>query len=486
VYGTSAEYGRGRQLAIILACSLALGSAAGLAGGLASGDASPPAEEQSRRLSATEAGRLATMRLHNHQDGRAGVRGTLGHPGEELHLAGWIDWQRPLAYLSVTTPTPGPADGLIQAQPGLIVVRPGRLPAPAPTPPADNWRIRPEPPAGSAATALDTALTLLFAVGANQDDAADLVAYDDIRWLGSDTVGDVPVDVLIGPAVPAPGADPQPREGPPSLSALAGYGGAIRYWLDADGRLRRLQAVVGPGLPLRLDFDRGAQPELTAVDLLGGRPTKPRRVTDREAQTLARLAQRNRAAIGGAITVQLPVETGDLVTGAGWLDWRRRVAYLAVRDTADPSGQTLLRADPDAVLMLAGADLTSDGRPPQTPPEGRWRRSVWGQDRPAPLDLLLGEALALAGTKRRDAQEFASTAVWLRADVLHGVPVTVYEVPRPTAENPVGAATALRYWIDAAGVLRRLEVRGPLGAYAHLDVRPDGRVPRLPVIRTDG
>src|SRR5690606_22347109 len=60
VYGTSAEYGRGRQLAIILACSLALGSAAGLAGGLASGDASPPAEEQSRRLSATEAGRLAT------------------------------------------------------------------------------------------------------------------------------------------------------------------------------------------------------------------------------------------------------------------------------------------------------------------------------------------------------------------------------------------------------------------------------------------
>jgi len=528
VYGTSAEHWRGRKPTIIVVCCLALASAASLAGGLVSEDTPPATGEQGRRLSATEAGRLATMRLHNHRDGRAGVRGTLGHPGEELHLTGWIDWQRPLAYLSVTAPTPGPADGLIQAQPGLVAVRPGRPPAPAyppstgptgqaaaagpgasspaaqaaqpppepsaqppaeppppppATPPADGWRIRPPAPAGSPATALDSTLLLLFAVGANQGDATDLITYDDIRWLGTDTVDGVPVDILIGPPVPAPGADPRPSEGAPSLSALAAYGGAIRYWLDADGRLRRLQAVVGPGLPLRLDFDRDDRPELATVDVLGGRPTNPRPVTDREAQTLARLPQRNRAAGGGAISLEMPGPTGELVTASGWLDWRRRVTYLAVRDAADQGGQALLRAEPDGVVMLAEADPTPDGRPPLTPPDGPWRRSGWGQDRPAQLDLLLGEALALAGTAPRDAQERARAAVWLRTDVLHGVPVTVYEVPKPTEDNPVGGDSALRYWIDSTGVLRRLEVRGPLGGYGHLDIRPDGRVPRLPTIR---
>ena len=91
---------RRRAVSIILAGCLSLGAAAGLAQGIT---ACQPAvqPDTSRPLAAAEADRLARMRLQNYQDGRAGFRATIGQPGRQVRLTGWVDWQRTLAYFAV-------------------------------------------------------------------------------------------------------------------------------------------------------------------------------------------------------------------------------------------------------------------------------------------------------------------------------------------------------------------------------------------------
>ena len=124
------------------------------------------------------------MRLQNFRDGRAGVRATIGPPGRELRLAGWVDWRRPLVYLSVAARTsalgcdrgargrpvpprralarPGSGRGAGPGRPGrhrdpaggtdAAAAQPDRrrehagrrppLSRPPTAPPADGWRVR--------------------------------------------------------------------------------------------------------------------------------------------------------------------------------------------------------------------------------------------------------------------------------------------------------------------------------------------------------
>lgn len=459
LYGTSRTLpSRWRALAVITVSGLALSSAASLAGGLVSHGTPPAPADQSRPLSATEADRLAAAPPRNLRDGRAGVRGTLGYPGAQVRVAGWIDWQRPIAYLSVTGSAPGPGDGLVQALPGVLALRPGRFEqGPPAEPPRDGWRIRPLVPARPDGIPLDSTLAVLFALAGERPDAGPLAAG--ARWLGADTVDGVPVDVLLGPG---------------------GTGAAWRYWLDADARLHRLETVVGTNVPLRLDFDRADRREVVGVAALGGRAVHPRPVTTGEADLLARLRQRNRATGGGTVSVTLPGDHANLVTAAGWLDWGGPGAYLAVRDSAVPGGQTLIRADRYGVAVRSNAEHTRDGMPPLAPGPGAWQWTPWPQRGTDDFDVLLRHVLALSGWAWDDPAVLRRTARWLRADRLDGEPVTVYEIP-----PPVGA-TGLRYWVDASGRLRRLEVRTRAGAYGQLDVRIGARVPALPAVALRG
>ena len=489
-----ASFERRRIIALAALVCVAAGSAAGLTTGLVScSPADKPVE--ARPLSATEARRLAGMRARNFKDGRVGVRATLGKPGAEIKLAGWIDWRRPLTYLAATASAPGPDDGLLQAVPGIIATRPGRAEGglPPATPPSKDWRVRPSTATAQRPAPIDSFVALLFAIASDKPDQADLLARSDSRWLGTDRIADQTVDVLLGPAVPpqpkptaTPSASPTPGAmGPasptPGPDSLAAMGGAVRYWLDGEARLHRFEALLSEDLPVKVELSREERPELMAIDALGGRVTKPRQVTEDEARALALMRQRNRATGGGRITLTMPMLPAGMMLANGWLDWRETVAYLGAYDMDKQDERVLMRVN------RSGVTVRNDGfaagkLPPLPPPAGDWQTIPWSARGDAlgglDLDLLLNEALAVSGTGKDDPAALRQVALWLRKDTFAGSPVSVYEISKGADVGGARGAARIRYWMDRDGVLRRLELRTRSGAFAQLDITP-GDVPTL-------
>jgi hypothetical protein len=357
--------------------------------------------------------------------------------------------------------------------------------------------VRPLAPRDPAKASLDTFISLLFAIAADRPDDAGSLARGQARWLRRDVVGDVPVDVLLAPAVPSPprsrtptaggSTGPTASTGHGTQASPAPMGGAVRYWLDDASRLRRLEALVSSDLPVRVDFDRAERPELTAIDLLGGRTVRPRAVRAAEAAMLSRLGQRSRAALGGRVVLTLPMPAGSLQRAVGWLDWRNAVAYLRLCDLDRPDQSTLVYADRTGIgfrrMAPRAGPAARDQRPALPPPiDGEWDFAPWTLRRDAlggyDPDILLNEALSLGQRRGVDVRELRDAAAWLRADSIDGVPVTVYEIRQSPERGVPRGQARLRYWIDGSGVLRRLELRTRIGAFAHLDVDP-GDVPYL-------
>src|SRR5436305_710084 len=270
----------------------------------------------------------------------------------------------------------------------------------------------------------------------------------------------VAVDVITGPA-----ALPPTVAGPARPAIGAASGAEVTYWLDDNGRLRRLDALLRKDLPVRIEFNRDDRTAPAAVEMLGGAPVSPRPVTAAEAAVLAKLGVRARAVHGGRVSVLLPYAPAGLVRADGWLDWTGTTAYLATRDADDPGRATLVWADRMGVTTRA-TPAGASSPPPLAPPKGGWQLVTWAQhDRQgsSDLDILLGAALA--GSP--DPGKLRTRASWLRTDAVGGVPVTVYEI-REAAE----AATApgqglLRYWVDGSCTLRRAELRTGYGAYGY-------------------
>lgn len=540
-------------MALTLLGCLAVGSGTGLTGGLIS--CSPqPSPETVRPLSGAEAQRLAIMRVTNYRDGRAGLHATIGPPGAETEVTGGVDWGRQLVYLTVGGSGAGEYRGLLQSVPGLVATRPADPPATSPEPggspptditpppeltpppgltpppvlpPGDGWRVRRWDTSDPTNSPLDSFLALVFAAAADRPDRPEALERSEARWLGTDHAGGARVDVLLGPAVPQSTWDVERSS--PAPTSLAAMGGAVRYWLDADARLHRLEALLGENVAAQVDLDRSAKPELRAVAALGGAPVRPRPVTSGEAEQLAEVPATNRARGGATISLAVPTlpatdlqpGTGPAVNlrGAGWVDWYSDIAYLTVHEIDEPSREMLLRADPIGVAMRSTTGRATDdgpaptgttpgtGRtepepaerarsgkpddtelPPLPPPtERNWAYLEW-RDRADNLggldiDLLVGEAFAMGDRAADDAARLRRSAVWLRRDVVHGTKVTVFEMPKaPEAGTPRGQAR-MRYWIDSTGLLRRLELRTRTGAFAQLDLFP-GEVPALPWVPT--
>ncbi|MFI6757709.1 hypothetical protein ACIBF5_01000 [Micromonospora sp. NPDC050417] len=553
---------RARLAALAVLGCLALSSGAGLAAGLVS--CTPPAPtDPARALTAAEAHRLASMRIVNYRHGRAGVRATLGGPGTQIQLTGTVDWPRGLAYLRVGGPGSGSQRGLLQAVPGLVVTRPDvaagepadppptdadqadeRLEPPPEVPPPDGWRARRLVTSGPVPAAIDSFLALLFAVAADRPDPAEpLLTGDGARWLGRDHAGGADVDVLLGPAVPGgtgttgvpevtggpgltevpavpevtghpePGSEPGPGDAAVPLPAAPDglAGGAVRYWLDDDGQLHRFEALLAGDVPVQVDLDRAALPEVNGVAALGGPPVEPRAVTADEADLLARVRSAARALGGAEIGLTVPTQPvtelpAANLRAAGWADWSRGVAYLGVHELDRPADRTLLRADSTGVAVRdvpapsPSASTPDPGTgtrtrpagavPPPLPPprDQEWSYLSWQRRTDAlgapDLDLLLNEALAIGGAGLGSAARLRESANWLRQESLDGRPVAVFEVPKE-AEASVGRGQArMRYWVDRTGLLRRLELRTRIGAFAQLDLAP-GRVPELPAVPVD-
>ncbi|MET7969251.1 hypothetical protein [Micromonospora sp. NPDC005305] len=430
-----------RRAALIALAAAATASAAALVAGLLSWSPEPAGPTGTARpLTAAEADRLAALRVTNQRDVRAGVRVIVGEGGGRTELVGWVDWARPLVYLDVSGPGAGAERGLVQATASTLLVRPDltATPAPAPpplVPPGDRWRLR-ELPAGRG---LPAVRDLLLGLGAARVDAAEPEA----RWLRGETVHGVPVDVFQAPltALRPAGGPSTPRDRQP------------RLWVDRDARLHRLAGRLPDGTAVTVELARTDRPTLRPVDALGGRPGLPRAVTDAEADRLARLPARLRAAGGADLTLSAP--SADL-RGTGWVSWAGSAAYLSVEGD-DPGRRTLLRARPGDVARLV---LPADGpaAPPLPAPAGLVR--VAGRPPRDDVERLLDTALRGGGT--------AAAAVRIRDDRVADRTVDVIEV-----------RDGLRWWLDRGGLPRRLELRTGQGVWIRLDLAP-GRVPALP------
>lgn len=424
--------GRRRTVALLVAAGLVVGVAAGFGQGLVR-DAPDDRAEPARPLSAEEAARLARVRQLNWQDGRAGVRATVGTGGGQVYLTGWVDWRRPMVYLARSGPE-GTVTELVQAVPGMVATRPAGPPAagpspaatPAPTPtatpaetpaatrspevvdphpppprqpPADGWRLRrpgEDGPAGApqAPGTIDALAVLLLTVTAEEPDAAALLAASESQWLRRDRTAGHEVDVLLGPAIPptpsptAPTQPPTPAGDAPTRTprtSLAAMGGAVQYWIDDGSRLHRLEALLADGVPVRVDLDRGDDTAPGVLDVLGGAAIDPRPVTRDEAEMLAGLRQRNLQAGGGEVTLTAPDEDGGTVRAAGWLDWRSPVAYLAMYRDGDPDG--LLWADGRGVATRPAAESSEHAEPSEHAESAESNESTEDSEDGAPAEV---------------------------------------------------------------------------------------------------
>ncbi|MDG4826962.1 hypothetical protein O7635_34385 [Asanoa sp. WMMD1127] len=522
---------RRRIVALVVLSCLSLGSLAGLVGGLVS---CVPKEEavQARPLSTAEAQRLADMRVTNYRDERAGVSAVWGDGDSQVRVAGWVDWKRALTYVRVGGPGAGDQRGLLQAVPGMVANRPAtaqeaaaEAEAPRPSdatkpappvaeppaaPPADGWQLRTWTPTGQKATPLDTFLSLMFVIASTRSDRADLLARTEARWMGQDRIGGTTVDVLLGPAVPPqplPTASPTPtakskatatpaerataspstatptptRTAPPT--ALNELGGAMRYWLDSGSKLRRFEALLPGNMSARVDLDHAERPELTAVAAFGGRTIAPRKPTKTEAALLAKMRQRNFERGGAKFSVDVPTIPLAYLRGTGWLDWSSTVAYLAVHDVRKPTDVAYMRADPNGVALQTKTGKRIE-EPPVPAPDSGWTFQAWTERSDArgglDIDLLLGEALAVAAPTKDSASFFVEHASFLRKDEIDGVAVTVFEIAKPAELGNVGRGQArMRYWVDKSGAVLRLEARTRAGTFGQLNL-VDGTVPTLP------
>ncbi|MEU1968785.1 hypothetical protein ABZ541_11275 [Micromonospora sediminicola] len=426
-----------RRVALAALVAAAAASAAVLVAGLPDGSPEPTGRPgAARALSADEADRVAALRVGNLRDVRAGVRVAVGAGGDRVELLGWVDWARPLVYLDVGGPGAGADRGLAQATASTLLVRPdpSALPTPARpplVPPVDRWRLR-EPPAGRGLAAVRD---LLLSLGADRVDPAG----PDGRWLRRETLGGVPVDVVQAPLAGA---------------ATPSGGPAPTLWIDPDARLHRLTGRLPDGAPVTVDLVRADRPTLRPVDALGGPPGQPRALTDDEADRLARLPARLRAAGGAAVTVAAPLGPSANLGGAGTLSWAAPSAYLAVSDE-DTGRRSLRWIRPGRVAQTPGSP---DG--PVTPPTPVPTGLLTATARPAADDLdRLVDATLRAATRAP-----AAAAVRIREDRLADRVVDVVEVPG-----------GRRWWLDRGGLPRRVELRTGRGVWVRLDLTPGRR-----------
>ncbi len=181
-----------------------------------------------RSLSVSEAERLALVRFSNYTAGVSGFTASVPSPGGKLVLDGRVDFVNHLGYAGMRTD--GRDDefstGLVQWNLGRMAFAMSPSTRTVDPVPVVDWQVRELQERGSE---LDGALRLLVNLGADRPENAQLLLQSSARWLRSDKIGETTVDVLEGPK----------QRGKESDDAR------LRYWVDADGKLRRLEAKLG-------------------------------------------------------------------------------------------------------------------------------------------------------------------------------------------------------------------------------------------------
>ena len=186
-----------------------------------------------------------------------------------------------------------------------------------------------------------------------------------------------------------------------------------------------------------------------------------RAVTTEEAQRFAATRFRNYDA--GARTVAFTLEeAGGPSSFAGWVDYAHGVGYGRLETPAE-HGLLLWNA------AVVGSHPAQGDTAPLPIPDTDQLAEAWTGGALAPsssrLHALLATLVAL-GVDRPDNPLLLqqSGALWLGERQLDGRELTVFAGPPSDEALPAGAtadpdAASVRYWIDATGLLARLDVR---------------------------
>jgi hypothetical protein len=182
-----------------------------------------------RSLSTGEAERLALVRFTNFVQRSATFTAAVPSPGGKLFLTGRVDFTAHVAYAALRTEgrTDPASAGLLQWNLTTLAFHGGAVADPVDPPPTTGWQVRELQRTGSE---LDGALRLLMNLASDRPDNAQLLEQSSARWLRTDTVDGAAVDVLEGPQQAG-----QPRADDARL----------RYWVDGDGKVHRLEARLG-------------------------------------------------------------------------------------------------------------------------------------------------------------------------------------------------------------------------------------------------
>jgi hypothetical protein len=180
-------------------------------------------------LTTPQAELLALTRFTNYRRGAAQVTADVpvlqGHPAR---LTGRLDWRHGTG-LAILQGNGGDLEHgrhlLRWNRTSVSVQRDWTGPLPT-HPPREGWAQR---TLTARTSTVDTTLLLLLSLAADRPDNAQLLLRSGARRLGQETVEGVPTTVFAGPSTPAPGTT---RTTP----------GHTRYWIDADGGLRRFSA----------------------------------------------------------------------------------------------------------------------------------------------------------------------------------------------------------------------------------------------------
>lgn len=235
----SAPAGLRRLAALAIAACLVAGVA-----GCSAASASPPAEAGApasagpRPLTTDEAQRLAIMRFTNFDARVRSIHFEVDEGGVHYAVDGWIDFEAGLGYAALR------ADGaraLIAWSAETIGSRAAiddaeQPPIPPPVSSADDpdWSTSALSPDASR---LHAVLAIIVRAGHDRPDNPVLLQQTDARWLRSDEAGGEPVDVVAGPT--------SDHAYDPETAVGDGRDATVRYWVDRDGLLRRLETRIG-------------------------------------------------------------------------------------------------------------------------------------------------------------------------------------------------------------------------------------------------
>ncbi|WP_159621115.1 hypothetical protein [Ruania rhizosphaerae] len=193
--------------------------------GCSDGDPSPSQEEAPRPLTSEELDRLAVSRFVLYQTETVEVQATVSGQ-QPVTFNGWVDVADGLGYGVVVTPNGGQGGAFLTAWTDQEVSAQDTSGTSAPLPPPESgWQTMPLDPDTST---LAAAQVLLVSLAADRPENSQLLAQNGAQWLGAGTVDGVVVDIMSGPVEPG----------------ASGGSSSFRYWIDDDGSLLRVEAML--------------------------------------------------------------------------------------------------------------------------------------------------------------------------------------------------------------------------------------------------